>query len=341
MNSNSARQCYDLFDLVKLIMSIMIIAIHSSLFTMYLYPWLRIAIPIFFVISSYLFFSKISRQQDLQEQKASLKKFASKNLRLWLIWSLILLPVVIYIRRNFYDDGIIGFLKLIKSIFFGGTFVGGWFIIALVEGVAIIYFLSKRMKTVYIMLISLLLNLLSVFESSYVALLDSSSVVSKAISIFDEALTTPAYSVICGLLWIAIGKLFAEGKINLKLKWSVLIALISAIGLYVEWLALYRLTSFHKNDCYIFLIPLCISLFAIIEKFKEVKIPNARLLRKASTVIYVAHGAVISVSSFVLRRVFENVYSVIVFLLTFVACFTFTLIINKLEKRFSWLKNLY
>ena len=38
---------YDIFDLVKLILSIMIVAIHTSLFPTILYPWLRLAVPLF------------------------------------------------------------------------------------------------------------------------------------------------------------------------------------------------------------------------------------------------------------------------------------------------------
>lgn len=341
MDSTPIRQNYDLLDFVKFILSIMIIAIHSSLFTMYLYPWLRIAIPIFFMISSYLFFLRIKNCDNTQEKKLRLKKFVVKNLKLWLIWTLILLPVIIFIKRGYYEEGIIGFFNLIKSFLFGGSFTGGWFIVALVEGVAIVFFLSKRIKTVYLLLISLLLYVISIFESSYMHLFDKSSVIYKSFDIFSEAITIPAYSVIGGLFWIVIGKLFAEGKIKFKLKWSILISIISAIGLYIEWWWLHCLTDLHKNDCYVFLIPLCSSLFAIIEHFKAVEIPNAKLLRKASTIIYVAHGAAISVSSFVLRRVFENSHEIVVFFLAFVACFCMTLVITKLEKHFKWMKNLY
>lgn len=50
------KQNYDIFDLAKFILAIFIIAIHSEFLPHILYPWLRIAVPLFFVISAYLFF---------------------------------------------------------------------------------------------------------------------------------------------------------------------------------------------------------------------------------------------------------------------------------------------
>lgn len=341
MDSGSIKQSYDLLDLTKFILSMIIIAIHSSLFTMYLYPWLRIAIPLFFTISSYLFFSKIRKCESNQAKTEGLKKFVWKNLRLWIIWSLILLPIVLFIRRGYYDDGFIGFVMFIKSILFGDTFVGGWFIIALVEGVAIVYFLSRKIKAPFLLIISLLLNLIAVVDSSYIHLISKGSIVFKAFKAFGYYVTSPDCSVFSGMLWIAVGKLFADGNIKIRMKWSVLITLISAAGLYVEWRMLYNLTGLHRNDCYAFLIPLCISLFGIIEHFKAVRIPNAMLLRKASIIIYVTHGAAITVISFLLKQIFENANSLIVFLLVLAACICLTLIINRLEKRFKWMKNLY
>ena len=51
---------YDILDLAKFIFSLMILAIHTSLFPKILYPWLRIAVPMFFIISSFLLFKKIN-----------------------------------------------------------------------------------------------------------------------------------------------------------------------------------------------------------------------------------------------------------------------------------------
>ena len=53
----------DTFDILKYILSFMIIAIHTGGgYARALYPWLRIAVPLFFMISAYLLFSKYVKQ---------------------------------------------------------------------------------------------------------------------------------------------------------------------------------------------------------------------------------------------------------------------------------------
>lgn len=51
-------------DILKCISALAIIAIHTSLFPLVLYPWLRLAIPLFFVTSSFLLFTKINKNCD-------------------------------------------------------------------------------------------------------------------------------------------------------------------------------------------------------------------------------------------------------------------------------------
>ena len=65
---------YDIFDLTKYTLSIMVIAIHSCLFPMILYPWLRLAIPLFFIISSFLLFIKINFSSK-NEKNTIIKKY--------------------------------------------------------------------------------------------------------------------------------------------------------------------------------------------------------------------------------------------------------------------------
>ena len=50
----------DILDLTKYILSFMIVAIHLELWPNILYPWLRLAVPLFFMISSYILFSKLN-----------------------------------------------------------------------------------------------------------------------------------------------------------------------------------------------------------------------------------------------------------------------------------------
>ena len=57
---------YDTFDLIKFILSIFIISIHSGIVPDILIPVVRTAVPLFFMISSYLFFNKKHNMTEIQ-----------------------------------------------------------------------------------------------------------------------------------------------------------------------------------------------------------------------------------------------------------------------------------
>ena len=44
------------YDWIKLILSLCILAIHAKVYPMVLFPWLRLAVPLFFIISYYFSF---------------------------------------------------------------------------------------------------------------------------------------------------------------------------------------------------------------------------------------------------------------------------------------------
>ena len=51
---------YDIFDFVKFILSIFIVSLHSGIVPDIFIPIVRVAVPLFFIISSYLLFEKKS-----------------------------------------------------------------------------------------------------------------------------------------------------------------------------------------------------------------------------------------------------------------------------------------
>ena len=49
-------------DVLKLTCAIAVMAIHSGLFCRLLYPWLYVAVPLFYLMSSYFFFQNKSME---------------------------------------------------------------------------------------------------------------------------------------------------------------------------------------------------------------------------------------------------------------------------------------
>lgn len=133
-------------DILKCVLAIAIVAIHTQLYPHILYPWLRLAVPLFFVISSFLLFEKINEAIDYENKKQILFKYLRRNAILYLFYFIILLPYTFYIR-NYFEDGIVlGILRLVKSILFASSFSASWYIQATIAGTCIIFYASQKLS---------------------------------------------------------------------------------------------------------------------------------------------------------------------------------------------------
>ncbi len=313
------------YDLIKFFLSLLFLAIHSTLYPMVLYPWLRIAVPLFFIISSNFVFSKLLREASKEKQKVILKKFIVRNLQLYLCWFIILLPITVYIRKEVYFSNSFfeNTLTILKSIFFGSTFVASWFIMATIIGVLIIYLLSKLLrKDCLVFLISLFAFCVVTLASSYTDIIADTFVftaINKYIDIFGGLVCSfPA-----ALFWVFIGKLFAEQKIKIKsISLLILLIICSCIALFVEWKFVISLDGSYNNDSYFMLAPLCVLLFLGVEKIKPIYWKNSVYFKRASTIIYVVHGSLLPVVSKLITVVFNVRVSFLSFILTFICCIT-------------------
>lgn len=309
------------YDVIKFILSVMVIAIHSVLYPMVLYPWLRIAVPLFFMMSSYFLFSKL-RDSSAEEQKRTLKKFVIRNLQLYACWFVILLPITLYIRKGLYfSHGILeNIIAVVKSFLFGSTFVASWYIMATVIGVLIVYYLSRLLRNNFVtFLIVLAAFCLVALSSSYETVIENTWI-DAGIRGYRRIFSSLSSSYPTSLFWIFIGKMVAEQK--LKLKSWVLFALValSAAALYLEWRFVISLDGSNNNDSYFMLAPLCVFLFLSIQKIKPIQWKYSVYFKRASTVIYVAHGSILPVVKKLQEILLHKKIPLVSFLITFVCC---------------------
>jgi len=157
------------YDIVKIVLSLMVVAIHS-VGTPLIYPWVRTAVPLFFILSSYFFFRSIDGK-DYSDQKKSLVSFVKRNLRLYMFWFICLFPITLEKRQYFSDGYITGLKTILKFGLFNSTFVASWFIMALVLATIIIFLLSYVLPERFIIILSLFANCYSVLHSSYLPFL--------------------------------------------------------------------------------------------------------------------------------------------------------------------------
>lgn len=301
------------FDIVKFILSFFVVAIHSGLFPYALYPWLRIAVPMFFMMTSYFLFSALG-DAPKEKQLKIIKKFVLRNVKLYLCWFVVLLPFTLYIFRDDYLTGLSGLKNFLKDFAFGGTFVASWYITASIIGVVLIYFLSRLLRfDIIVFIVSLVAFWLVTLESSYSVFIDG-TFIGYINSGFERVFVGMVFSFPASLIWIFMGKLFAQGKIRHIASGLLLFLLIvSCVGLSIEWRYVMTLENSVNNDSYFMLLPVCVLLFAILMRIPSVTSKNSLYLKHASTVIYVTHGSILSVFDSLARKLVGGVHPLISF----------------------------
>lgn len=196
--SNSTIEQKHGLDILKFLMAILVVSIHARLFEetdwlfQYVNPLKMVSVPCFFVISSYLFFKRVENNQETEI--ASLIHYLKRMLLFYLFWFIVMLPMTIVVRKWYLHFDVIKFLR---SFFLSSTFRGSYFIMALIIGVPIIFYLRKVIHPIAIMFITFTIHLL-----------------------FQHPIITPIigggkflhFSFLPNLIWISIGFILTSFK---------------------------------------------------------------------------------------------------------------------------------
>ena len=329
-----------IFDVVKYIMALMVVAIHSDLFPEVLYPWLRLAVPLFFMISSYFFFRNLQCAESAQEKNQRYRKFIKRNFILYLFWFIVLLPYTLHVRQYFNDGVISGIIRFTKSLLFRSTFPASWFIQALIVSITIVFFISKKMKNSYLLTLAIFVYCFAVFKSSYWGIINTIPVLDSIYNGYEVVFSSPVFNASSALIWVVIGKYFAEDKVNINNVASILGLIVSGILLYGEWLLVRELNDTIDSDCYFLLIPTTFFAFNLIRCIKVPLNGITKFLGNSSTLVYTTHVPTIFVTSVLLKRLFSITDRLYVFLLVVFLCTLGSYVVFQLEKyrAFKWLK---
>lgn len=194
---------YNGIDVAKLVFGIMVVAIHT-MGKYGLYPFLRIAVPMFFCISSFLFFEKCDGKNDSQR----LKRFLFRNAKLYTFWFTVLLLPTLFIGGWLKGNLLVNAIRFIVKIFVGSTFAASWYIPALMICIGIIYWCCKKVPDWVMLFISFLVYVLCCIASNYCGFLPEASILFRAIIIYPGTIYN---SFPVGLLWVTLGKCMANG----------------------------------------------------------------------------------------------------------------------------------
>ena len=289
-------------DILKFVLAIFVLTIHSGVDKTVISPIIRIAVPTFFIISAYLFFSKIEKMKDKKDELKALGHLVKRNLLLYLFWVVIQLPIFVYGNHYHVDFFGKGIWYTIRDILFGGGFTGAWYIIALALGTVIIYFLSRKLSAGWLVIMTLPLYILCCFCTNYRGLLPTDGWLTNFYSVYEKITQNAFHTSLPGaLVWIAIGNWLVKNQKVLKTNRLYAVLCTSVILIVIERCLILKYHLAYLDDCYVSLVLLCPALFLLIKRM-DFSFESKFRFREMSTLIYVIHGACGRIVGFVCKK---------------------------------------
>lgn len=288
-------------------MAIFILALHVSAlgpYSKFVYPLYRCAVPYFFVVGGYFFFSKYNLCNN---KKIVITNYIKRNIQLYIFWFLVSFPVCIQLRRYiFFDEhGVIYVLqKWLMSILFGSTWMASWYIQATIIGTLFILFLSRIFKPRMVIILGLFCYFICCLSSNYLGMFSVDSLLYKLNSV-----TSITGTFFASLLWIAIGKWFADGNtVVLKYHVKITLLLVSFLCLVLENICTIYLNFQITSDAFFLLVPLVwLGTDIVIHYDNRNFVGNDQILRNFSTLTYCSQCVLIPVVTAVFNVFFKMV----------------------------------
>ena len=290
-------------DILKFALAIFVLTIHSGVDKTVISPLIRIAVPTFFIISAYLFFSKIEKMNDKREELNALWHLVKRNLLLYAFWVAVQFPIFLYSNHYYVDFFGKGIWYAIRDILFGGGFTGAWYIIALALGTIVIYFLSRKISAGWLLLITFPLYVMCCFCTNYRGLFASDGWVTTFNTVYEQ-ITQNAFntSLPGALIWIAMGNWLVKHQKSIKNNLLYIVLGVSVVLIVIERCLIVKYHLAYLDDCYFSLLPLCPSLFLLIKRI-DFSFESKFRFREMSTLIYVIHGTCGRIVGFICKAV--------------------------------------
>ena len=154
-------------DIFRYVCAIMVVAIHTHPFEdldinlgyFFTQVFTRIAVPFFFAVSGFAYAQKIERKREREKERKRERekendsvvhnwwRLISKYFYVYLIWSIIYLPLNIYFFLKSGNRNIVNFIfNLLKNFFVTGSYFHFWFFPALIFAISLTYFLDNNEK---------------------------------------------------------------------------------------------------------------------------------------------------------------------------------------------------
>lgn len=334
-------------DLAKFIGAFLVVAIHQSplsdfgeMASIIINQGIaRIGVPLYFVISGYLFFRKIYNPVtgEFQKNNALLYKYCAHILLMYFVWTFF------YYVCDFKNYEVRTTFSFVWNILFVGGYFQLWYLLALVFAVFIIYQLlcsGTKMESLLVMAAVLYIIGLAL-DFGYAKLFIKSNSFALIRTWFIELFPRGgANGLMFGVPMVAIGALFSTGKVR-KIPFSYVIsAIIILIIMPLEAILTFRCTTDGATNMWISIPFAVFFVMAALLQHKDLAVSPkiAKMMRSLSTIIYLIHPMFI----YIFERIplFSN-SSLIMYFAVCIGCLATGFIMILLQRALPLLKKIY
>lgn len=335
---------YNGIDLFKFIAAFVVVNIHLAPLSVFgesgnfiSLVLSRVAVPFFFCASGFFLRLKLDSAEGRQEYKKVSFDFIKRVLLLYLVWTCIYFPCIIFwIKKE--NKTIIRFLQ---ECIFDGSYLHLWYLPSLAIAGAIICFLYRRVTLKNIFCISIVLYVIGMVDSCWKNLFKG-GIIKYLIDGYDSIFITSRNGLLFGLLFVTLG--FCVKDVMVKNKIAVVGMIISVIMLFAE-LGVYKFYNIGEGyDSSIFVVPLTFCLFKIAQNLNLKGRVIWPTLRKMGVLIYFGHCWVDFTFAILCYNVLHKSFNSIVrfgYTILIVVPLSFFIVRLQEHKHFRWLKILY
>ncbi|MDE5967384.1 MAG: acyltransferase [Lachnospiraceae bacterium] len=297
MGKTENKVCYRGIDVMKFIMALFVVVLHTHPFVdvndtlSFLTADImgRVAVPFFFAATGFLLEKQIGQQKEKREIIAP---YIRKLLILYCIWTVVYLPIIIYEKIIASDTSLTyDVFAIARDFFFAGSYAHLWYLPATAVGLVIVYVLRQYAGERECSIILFILFCMGLLTQSYFGLLlkivPVYGLLWKLMKLVKIVMVTCRNGIFFGSIFLYMGMWIARCNIKAKTYIAVLGLSISIVLFTMEASYLQKTGMVREQDMYLILLPVVffLVLFAL---SLTVRIDTV-FLRKMSINIYFVH----------------------------------------------------
>lgn len=337
------KKNYAAIDVAKYVSALLVVCIHTyplydlspAANTFLIQAICRFAVPFFFVVSGFLFFSKIDPAAGMCDalNLGMLKHYLRRLALLYGAWSVIYLPYTFLLWRG---DGfsLTFLLRWIFDCFFNGSYYHLWFLPALMLGTLIVYVLYTNVSLRRGMLVTAILYAIGMGMNVYGSVLAQIPFVASLYQLYMSVFTTARNGIFFAPVFLYVGiYLKAYPNVYDKKEYALGIASFYGALLLEEGLAYACGVLQDLTSMYLMLVPFTYFLVGALLQVQRTPSYLCRFLRQSSLLIYVSH----ILFAMPLLALFPD-HHLLVYGAVIVCAQLLAVVIIALSNRFSWLK---